>query len=470
MAIQLYNSLTKKKENIPSLQEKKIINMYSCGVTVYDACHIGHARSVFIFDVIKRYLKFRGYQVHFVRNITDVDDKIINKAKESGKTSEQVALDNIKLYHEDLRALDVDLADIEPRATENIPEMIDHIQKLIAKDFAYESQGSVYYDVRRFESYGKLSGQSIEKMLEAVRIDKDEDKKDPLDFALWKKSADDEPGWPSPWGRGRPGWHIECTCMSLKHLKCETIDIHAGGRDLIFPHHENEIAQAEPVTGKTFATYWIHHGLLTINGQKMSKSLGNFVTIQDAVKRYNIDDLKFFYLMSHYASPIDFSDDKIKEAHQALQRFIILGGQMERIKSSKGEENNVTVAGGGWGEKHKQNFLEAMDDDFNTPRALGCMFEWITDMNKRLTQAKADHKEIIRSYETLSQLIHHIFGLFNLAHESIELDSDLKDLLKAREEARRNKNFKRSDELRDELKVLGVAVEDTKDGQRWRRI
>ncbi len=469
MPIQLYNSLTKKKETLPSPQEKKTINMYSCGVTVYDACHIGHARSVFVFDVIKRYLKFRGYEVHFVRNITDVDDKIINKAKESGKTSEQVALDNIKLYHEDLRALDVDLADIEPRATENIPEMIEHIQKLMAKGFAYESQGSVYYNVRKFESYGQLSGQSIEKMLEAVRIDKSEDKKDPLDFALWKKSAEDEPGWPSPWGRGRPGWHIECTCMSLKHLKCETIDIHAGGRDLIFPHHENEIAQAEPVTGKTFAKYWIHHGLLTINGQKMSKSLGNFVTIQDAVKKFDVDDLKFFYLMSHYASPIDFSEDKIKEAHQALQRFVILGEQIARIKSSEGERQ-AAVSGDGWVEQYKQNFLEVMDDDFNTPRALGTMFEWITDMNKRLTQAKPDYKEIVRSYETLSQLIHHIFGLFDLAHENIELDGDLKDLLKAREEARKNKNFKRSDELRDELKVLGIAVEDTKDGQRWRRM
>ncbi len=466
MPIQLQNSLTKKKEFLPTPQERKTINMYSCGVTVYDACHIGHARSVFVFDVIKRYLKFRGYDVHFVRNITDVDDKIINKAKETGKTSEQVANENIDLYRQDLKSLDVDLADIEPRATENIPEMIDHIQKLIAKGFAYESQGSVYYDVRKFNTYGQLSGQSVEKMLEAVRIDKDEDKKDPLDFALWKKSADDEPGWPSPWGRGRPGWHIECTCMSLKHLKCETIDIHAGGRDLIFPHHENEIAQAEPVTGKPFAKYWIHHGLLTINGQKMSKSLGNFITIQDAVKRFGVEELKFFFLMSHYVSPIDFTEDKIKEARQALKRFTILGEKIEWIKS---QGAGKAAADNGWIEEHKKTFIEAMDDDFNTPRALASVFEWISNINKRIASEKYNTQEIVQSYETLSQLLHNIFGLFDLSHENIELDADLKGLLQARIDARKQKNFKRSDELRDELKALGIVVEDTKDGQKWRR-
>lgn len=470
MPIQILNSLTKKKEVLPSPQEKKTINMYSCGVTVYDACHIGHARSVYVFDVIKRYLKFRGYDVHFVRNITDVDDKIINKAKEIGKTSEQVAFDNIKLYHDDLRALDVDLADIEPRATENIPEMIEHIQKLIAKGFAYESEGSVYYDVKKFKTYGKLSGQSIEKMLEAVRIDKNENKNDPLDFALWKKSAEDEPGWNSPWGRGRPGWHIECTCMSLKHLKCETLDIHAGGRDLIFPHHENEIAQAEPVTGKPFARYWIHHGLLTINGQKMSKSLGNFITIQDAVKRFGVEELKFFFLMSHYVSPIDFTEDKIKEARQALKRFRILGEQIEWIKSSKTSPSAQAKSDNNWIEKHKQTFLDAMDDDFNTPRALASMFDWISDINKRIASNNYNLLEIEQSFETLSQLLHNIFGLFDQSHDNLELDADIQGLLKSREEARRQKNFKRSDELRDELKALGIIVEDTKDGQKWRRV
>jgi len=272
--------------------------MYSCGVTVYDRNHIGHARSLYVFDVITRYLSFRGYDVHFVRNITDIDDKIIDKAKELNKTSEELAQENINAYEEDLKDLKIDKASHgEPRATENISDMVKHIEGLIEKGFAYEVDGDVYYSVRQFKEYGKLSGQSIEKMQEAVRIEPDSKKKDPLDFALWKKSQEGEPWWDSPWGKGRPGWHIECSCMSTKHLHCETLDIHAGGRDLIFPHHENEIAQSEALTGKPFAKYWIHHGLLTIKGHKMAKSLGNFITVQDALKKYSVDQLKLFFLV-----------------------------------------------------------------------------------------------------------------------------------------------------------------------------
>jgi cysteinyl-tRNA synthetase len=465
MPIHIYNSLTKKSEPISSPQEKKIIKMYSCGVTVYDACHIGHARSVFVFDVIKRYLKFRGYDVHFVRNITDVDDKIINRAKETGKTSEQVALENIELYRRDLKSLDIDEADKEPRATENIPDVVAYTGKLIAKGFAYESGGSVYYDVRKFKEYGKLSGQSIEKMLEAVRIDPNEQKKDPLDFALWKKSQDDEPGWPSPWGRGRPGWHIECTCMSLKHLDCETLDIHAGGRDLIFPHHENEIAQAEPVTGKPFAKVWIHHGLLTINGQKMSKSLGNFVTIQDAVKRYRVDEIKFFFLLSHYASPIDFSDEKVKEAKQALQRFIILGEKIKQLREKQPVQISKTMSG--WLQVHYDNFIQAMDNDFNTARAVGVLFELLNEMNKRMV-GTFDLNEMVQAHETILSLSRTIFGLFR-EEQTDHLSSDEEGLLQQRIEARKNKDFKLSDTLRDELKKRNIIVEDSKAGQTWRR-
>jgi len=275
--IKIHNSLGNKKEVLRPLKGKRL-NIYSCGVTVYDKCHIGHARSLYVFDMIRRYLKYRGFDVWFIRNITDIDDKIINRARETGKDWRDVVDENIRLYENNLKRLGVSKADQEPRATDNIPEMVAHIEGLIKKDFAYVQDGDVYFSVRQFKDYGKLSGQSIEKMQEAVRIEKDEKKKDPLDFALWKKSKEGEPSWDSPWGKGRPGWHIECSSMSAKYAKTETLDIHAGGRDLIFPHHENELAQSEALSGKPFARYWIHHGLLTINGQKMAKSLKNFIT------------------------------------------------------------------------------------------------------------------------------------------------------------------------------------------------
>ena len=323
MSVQIYNSLTKKKEEFIPLSGNTV-KMYTCGVTVYDQCHIGHARSLYVFDVIRRYLQFRGFKVEFVRNITDVDDKIIQKAIETQSTSKDVSEEQIRLYYEDMKALGVSKADVEPKATDNIPEMITHIQGLMDKGFAYAAQGDVYFNVRAFKDYGKLSGQSVDKMMEAVRIEKDSDKKDPLDFALWKSSKPSEPTWESPWGPGRPGWHIECSCMSMKHLKTQTLDIHAGGRDLIFPHHENEVAQSEALTGKPFAKYWIHHGLLTINGQKMSKSLGNFITIKDALTKYTADEIKMFFLFSHYTSAIDFTEEKILEAKKALAKFDVL--------------------------------------------------------------------------------------------------------------------------------------------------
>lgn len=379
MSIRIFNSLTRQKEEFVPLNGKTV-KMYTCGVTVYDACHIGHARSLYIFDVIRRYLKFRGYDVTFVRNITDVDDKIIQKAIESKKTSQQVSEEQIAKYYEDLKLLGVNPGDVEPKATENIPEMIAHIQGLIKKDMAYAVDGDVYFNVRKFDGYGKLSGQSIDKMLEAVRIEKGDKKKDPLDFALWKKSKEGEPVWDSPWGGGRPGWHIECSCMSMKHLKTETLDIHAGGRDLIFPHHENELAQSEGLTGKKFAKYWIHHGLLTINGQKMSKSLGNFITIKDAVSKYGLDTLKLFFLFSHYASAIDFNEEKIQDAKKALDKFDILFWKAYGIIKDKSLYQTTKAVD--FVDKAKADFAEAMDDDFNTPKALAVLFDFISDTHK----------------------------------------------------------------------------------------
>ncbi|OGX07356.1 MAG: cysteine--tRNA ligase [Omnitrophica WOR_2 bacterium GWA2_47_8] len=468
MSISIYNSLTKKKEELTPIKDK-VINIYTCGVTVYDRCHIGHARSLYVFDVVRRYLKYRGFKVNFVRNITDIDDKIINKANELKKDWKAVVDENIKAYYADLKMLALDKADKEPRATENIESIIKDIEGLIERGFAYEMNGDVYYKVRKFKHYGKLSGQSIEKMLEGVRIDLSEKKKDPLDFALWKKSKDGEPSWDSPWGAGRPGWHIECSCMSLKHLKCETLDIHAGGRDLIFPHHENEIAQAEGLTGKPFSKYWLHHGLLTINGQKMSKSLGNFITVEDALKKYTVDTLKLFFLFSHYASPIDYSDEKLQEAYKGLQRFDVLFWKAYGLLKGK---KSSPAKGVDFIEEHKEKFLSAMDDDFNTALALGHLFDLVNATNKFIDKEKESKdylKVIYAAVETIEDLAKNIFGLF-LREKDKDLDQEDEKLLEDRKTARLKKDFKRSDELRDLLKSRGIAVEDTKDGQSWRWI
>ncbi len=329
--LKIYNTLTKKKEEFRP-QDNNQVKMYACGVTVYDHCHIGHARSLYVFEVMRRYIKYKGYDIKFVRNITDVDDKIINKARAWANEQNipfQEAFDKVRntyidSYYRDLNVLGLPKADLEPKATENIDEMIIYIEKLIEKKFAYESGGSVYFSVRNLPQYGQLSGKKIDDLRESVRIDTDANKRDPLDFALWKQAKEDEPSWPSPWGKGRPGWHIECSVMSQKYLKTETLDIHGGGLDLVFPHHENERAQAEAGTGKSFANYWIHHGLLTIEKQKMAKSLGNFVTIVNALAKYPADILKLFYLQAHYSSSIDFSWERMEEAKKAYERIVIL--------------------------------------------------------------------------------------------------------------------------------------------------
>ncbi len=463
--MQIYNSLTKKKEEFVPINPP-VVKMYTCGVTVYDQCHIGHGRSLYVFDVIRRYLKFRGYDVHFVRNITDVDDKIIVKANETKRTAHDVSEEQIRLYYEDMKALGVMPGDVEPKATDNIPEMIAHIQGLIDKGFAYAVKSDVYFNVRAFNTYGKLSGQSIDKMMEAVRIEKDSDKKDPLDFALWKGAKPNEPHWDSPWGQGRPGWHIECSCMSMKHLHTQTLDIHAGGRDLIFPHHENEIAQSEALTGKTFANYWIHHGLLTINGQKMSKSSGNFITIKDILAKYTVDEVKMFFLFSHYTSAIDYSEGKMLEARKALEKFDVLFYRAAALL----ERKDIEGVQAGFITKYKHEFIAAMDDDFNTPKALAALFNLINDTNTFIDQNTDDSSYlgvIYHAVDTLESIGRNIFGLF-LKEKNKDLTPDLKALLDERIAARKSKDFKKSDELRALLKEKGLAVEDGKTGQTWR--
>lgn len=466
--IQIYNSLSGKKEDFVPISGNDV-KMYTCGITVYDRSHIGHARSLYVFDMIRKYLKFRGFNVQFVRNITDIDDKIIDKALETKRQAQDVSEEQIRFYYEDLKALGVPPGDVEPKATDNIADMIKHIQGLITKGFAYFIPGAdVYFDVRAFKDYGKLSGQSIDKMHEAVRIEKDSQKRDPLDFVLWKASKPGEPAWDSPWGGGRPGWHIECSCMSMKHLHTQTLDIHAGGRDLIFPHHENEIAQSEALTGKPFAKYWIHHGLLTINNQKMAKSSGNFITIQQALAKYTVDELKMFFLFSHYTSNIDFSDEKILEARKALGKFDMLFYRASGLLKDK----NAEPVQAGFITKYKNEFIQAMDDDFNTPKALAALFNLINDTNLFIDQNSEDPNYlgiIYHAVDVLENLARNIFSLF-LQESDKELSIELKALLDERIQARELKNFKRSDELRGILKEKGVAVEDGKNGQTWRWI
>ncbi len=460
MPLKIYNTLTKQKaEFLP--QNPPVVKMYTCGVTVYDQCHLGHARSLYIFDVIRRYLKYRGYDVQFVRNITDVDDKIINKAQEQKKTSQQVASENIASYDRDLEALGIARADQEPKATDDIPDMIQHIQGLAQKGFAYPIDGDVYFDVRKFKDYGRLSGQSIDQMLEAVRIEKDSKKKDPLDFALWKKSKPGEPSWASPWGEGRPGWHIECSSMSMKHLKTQTLDIHAGGRDLVFPHHENEIAQSEALTGKPFSRYWIHHGLLTINGQKMAKSLGNFITVQEAISQYGVDNLKLFFLSSHYASPIDFTEEKILEAQKARRHFVEFMDKVHGWSAYPGQPM-VPVSDDDFGKVDAAvaAFTAAMDDDFNTPQALAAMFH-LVDWGSVLISAG---KEEAFRYALLR--LSELFGLLGLEVKTAqELPEELRELVRQREAAKKNKDFTRADALRQEMRSrFHLAAVDTVSG------
>lgn len=468
MSIYIYNTLTRKKEEFKP-QNPSQINMYTCGVTVYDQCHIGHARSLYIFDMIRRYLEYRKFKVNFVRNITDVDDKIINRANELNIDWKELVGRYIDSYKKDLESLSIQPGIVdgdgqEPRATKNISDMIKYIEGLIVKGYAYATDSGVYFSVRKFKDYGKLSGQSIDQMLSGVRIEADEHKQDSLDFALWKRSKSGEPSWPSPWGDGRPGWHIECSVMSQKFLKVDTLDIHAGGRDLIFPHHENEIAQSEALTGKTFAKCWIHHGLLTINGQKMAKSLGNFITIKDVLNRYPADRLKIFYLQAHYSRPVDFSWDRMEEARLALERIMILKEKIARLlvaDSYQLSDKKISQV-----ESIKNNFIESMDDDFNAPQALATIFELVNVANKNINNLDFLH----HCQQTLGELLS-IFGISLKAESAFreKLTIEEKNMIEERERTRKEKNYALSDKIRKELEEKGIILEDTKEGITWRR-
>jgi cysteinyl-tRNA synthetase len=480
--MRVYNTLHGKKVELVPITPGRI-GIYACGVTVYDLCHIGHARSAIVFDVMRRYLTFRGFEVKYIRNFTDIDDKIINRAKQEGISWDQVARKYTGEYYRDMDRLGVGRADVEPKATEYIPEIIEIVKGLVEKKYAYVVDGDVYFEVKKFPDYGKLSKRDIEEMLAGARVEVDERKRNPMDFALWKASKEGEPTWDSPWGPGRPGWHIECTAMSIKHLG-ETFDIHGGGADLIFPHHENELAQSEAFTGKPFVKYWIHNGFITIDKEKMSKSLGNFFTIREILDKFDPEVVRFFLLSTHYRSPIEFSDESLREAESSIDRYYstviritdFLRDTQEKPKQTPEErslEEALAVL--------MNKFKEAMDDDFNTALALGHIFELIRELNRYLDSRPSG----LKARELLSRtegLLHQVGSVLNIFNRQPEEWNDalmqtkkipytkegILDKIRQRQEARQKKDWSAADAVRKELEEQGIILEDKKDGTAWK--
>ncbi|HKI52306.1 MAG TPA: cysteine--tRNA ligase [Geothermobacteraceae bacterium] len=491
MSLRLYNTLSGKKEEFQPLEPGKV-KMYVCGVTVYDYCHIGHARANIVFDVIYRYLKFAGYQVNYVRNYTDVDDKIIKRANERGITSKALAEEFIRAFDEDMAALNLERPTHQPKATEYIDEIIAITQTLVDKGMAYASGGDVYYRVDRFANYLKLSKRNMDEMLAGARIAPGEQKENPMDFALWKAAKPDEPSWESPWGPGRPGWHIECSAMSSSLLG-ETFDIHGGGRDLIFPHHENEIAQSEGASGKPFVKYWMHNGFVNVNQEKMSKSLGNFFTIRDILKSYDPEVVRFFILTAHYRSPVDFSDQNLEDAKAGLTRFYEGMQTAQKVIDSYPQPDKAICPEISAEEREvydqiealEDRFVEAMNDDFNTAAAIGHLFEGVRALNRlaavgRFTDCPLSLTVLQEGIAKLQQL-GGVLGLFaseptawlegqkssGLTGLSITAE-EIEQLIVARKQARQERDFARADQIRNELAAKGIELLDSKDGTTWK--
>ncbi|GIN58939.1 cysteine--tRNA ligase [Lederbergia ruris] len=464
MTIQIYNTLTRKKETFQPIEPGKV-KMYVCGPTVYNYIHIGNARPAIVFDSVRRYLEYRGYEVQFVSNFTDVDDKLIKTARELESDVPTIAEKFIQAYFEDVSALGCKEADIHPRVTENMDEIIEFIDTLIQKGYAYESQGDVYYRTRKFTDYGKLSHQSIDDLKVGARIQVGEKKEDALDFALWKAAKEGEIAWDSPWGRGRPGWHIECSAMAKKYLG-DTIDIHAGGQDLAFPHHENEIAQSEALTGEPFAHYWMHNGYININNEKMSKSLGNFVLVHDILKKVDPQVLRFFMLSVHYRNPINFNDELLENAGVALGR---LRTSYQNLKHRLQASANLADHDQEWLQKINQlvsTFEKEMDDDFNTADGIAVLFELAKQGNLYLREENTSTKVIEAFLNTFEEL----FSVLGLRIEQNELlDEEIDELIEQRLEARKNRDFALADQIRDQLKEMNIILEDTRQGTRWKR-
>jgi cysteinyl-tRNA synthetase len=464
MAIQLYNTLTRKKETFVPLEEGKV-KMYVCGPTVYNYIHIGNARPAIVFDTVRRYFEYRGYDVKYVSNFTDVDDKLIRAAHQLGEDVPTIANRFIETYFEDISALGCKKADVHPRVMENMNIIIDFISQLVEKGFAYESEGDVYFRTRRFDEYGKLSHQSIDELRVGARIEVGDKKQDDLDFALWKAAKEGEIYWESPWGPGRPGWHIECSAMAKKYLG-DTIDIHAGGQDLTFPHHENEIAQSEALTGKTFANYWMHNGYINIDNEKMSKSLGNFVLVHDIIKQYNPQVLRFFMLSVHYRNPINYSEELLESTKAAFER---LTTSYQNLKHRREASTDLTHDNKEWLDKItalREQFIEAMDDDFNTALAISVLFDLAKLANYYLLE-KNTAVEVIDAFTKEFDELFHVLGL-TLKQEDM-LDEEIDALIEKRNQARKDRNFKVSDQIRDQLKEMNIILEDTPQGTRWKR-
>ncbi|MBX3329045.1 MAG: cysteine--tRNA ligase [Nitrospira sp.] len=488
--LKLFNTLTGRQEIFESIEQKNV-RMYVCGVTVYDYCHIGHARSALVFDVLRRYLEYSGYAVTFVKNFTDVDDKIIKRAHEQGVSYDVVTRRYIQAYHEDMGKLGIRAATEEPKATEHIPAIVQLTEQLVNKGLAYVVDGDVYFEVSKYPEYGRLSKRRLEDLQAGARVDVDERKRHPMDFALWKSSKPGEPAWESPWGLGRPGWHIECSAMSIRHLS-ETFDIHGGGMDLIFPHHENEIAQSCGATGKEFARYWVHNGFVQINKEKMSKSLGNFFTIREVFEKSEWSEeitgeiLRYFLLSTHYHGPLDFSDQALKEAKSALNGFYDLFNRLRENNGSGGSADGLLKAAV---EQRRSSFVQAMDDDLNTPAAIAALQGLRSDVNKILEkglslEARKNARQEFRSMGNVLGLFQLDKWQFNIelagtatvtgsvrADHLVRLtDTEIERMIAERNEARVKKDFKRADEIRNELAVRRIIIEDKPDGTtRWKR-
>ena len=462
--MQLYNSLSHKKEEfVPNVEGK--VNMYTCGPTVYNYIHIGNARPLCVFDVLRRYLEYRGYNVKFVQNFTDIDDKIIKRANEEGTTYDVISKKYIEEFWTDANGLNFKKATVHPKATENIDEIIKLISTLVEKGYAYQAENDVYFRTLKFKEYGKLSHQPIEDLESGARIAIGEIKEDPLDFALWKGAKPGEPYWDSPWGKGRPGWHIECSAMNRKYLG-NTIDIHCGGKDLVFPHHENEIAQSECANGCTFANYWMHNGYINVDNVKMSKSLGNFKTVREIANVYGYEVIRYFLISSHYRSPINYSLDIIEQCKSALERLYTCRDSLDfAIKNAAEEtkENDAELIAEL--DKRREQFITAMDDDLNTADGLAAIFELTKDINTKILDhdvSKAVCEHAAKLYDELCNVL----GILYNRKENT-LDSDIEALVEKRQEARKNKDWATADKIRDELKAKGIILKDTPQGVTW---
>ena len=465
--MKIYNSLTRKKEEFVPLKPGKV-SMYVCGPTVYNYFHIGNGRTFIVFDTIRRYMEYRGYEVNFVQNFTDIDDKMINKANEENTTVKEIGDKYICEYYKDADGLNIKRATTNPRATEYINEIIDFVSGLIEKGYAYEVNGDVYFRTKKFEGYGQLIGQNLDDLQAGARINVDERKEDPMDFAIWKAQKPGEPAWECPWGLGRPGWHIECSCMAKKLLG-DTIDIHAGGMDLAFPHHENEIAQSEALTGKKFANYWMHAAFLNVNNQKMSKSLNNFLTARDALKEYDADVIRFLMLSGHYRIQLNFSNELLESAKASVERLYNAIGNLENliseVKNEKMTDEEIKYLESL--DTYRQRYIEKMDDDFNTADAISVLFDLIRDINSNIGINSS--KELCEKALELIRELGLPLGILQKTTKA-DLEAEVEALIAERQQARKDRNFALADKIRDELKARGIELLDTPQGVRWKKV